>query len=287
MKNILFLDLEVDSQSRIRDIGAWIDHSHFHDPDVKKFQHFLKTNAANADWLCGHNIFHHDLPILKTYRLDEEFSKKQLIDTLYLSALLFPHHPYHKLVKDYKLVGEEPNNPVSDCKLTLRLFKDLVHRFQQLDIFFKTLYFYLLKDIDIFRGFFIYLNEWGVLRLMKVPGPGEEYLPGLLIKCFKGKLCINTDFQGLIKDYPLELAYALALFNGGAVDSISPPWLVHRYPAVIQVSRQLRCHRCPDPDCTYCNTKLDPGTALKNMFGFEHFRRFDDDAGISLQEQAV
>lgn len=39
-----------------------------------------------------------------------------VIDTLYLSPLLFPHRPYHKLLKDDKLQTEEINNPLNDAK---------------------------------------------------------------------------------------------------------------------------------------------------------------------------
>jgi ATP-dependent DNA helicase RecQ len=285
MKDILFFDLEVDSQSHIQDIGAWYNNTHFHDTSVKNFQHFLKSKAPGAYYICGHNIINHDIPILKKYQVDEEFFKKHFIDTLYLSALLFPQQPYHKLVKDYKLVSEEPNNPVSDSKLTMQLLKDIIHQFNHLDILFKTLYFHLLKDINTFRGFFIYLNEKGLLELMRASR--EEFLPGLIKDRFNGKLCIHSDFKNLIKNYPLELAYALALFNTDSVDAISPPWLVHRYPGVLQVFHQLRYHRCQHADCTYCNIQLDARAGLKRIFGFENFRRFEGDLEIPLQEQAV
>ncbi|UCH97746.1 MAG: DEAD/DEAH box helicase, partial [Candidatus Aminicenantes bacterium] len=285
MKNILFFDLEVDSQSHIQDIGAWYNNTHFHDTSVKNFQHFLKTTSSAAYYICGHNIIRHDIPILKKYQVDEEFFKKHFIDTLYLSALLFPQYPYHKLVKDYKLVSEEPNNPVSDSKLTMSLLKDIIRQFQQLDTLFQTLYFHLLKDINIFRGFFIYLNERGLLDLMRASR--EEFLPGLIKERFNSKLCIGSDFRGMIKNHPLELAYALALFNTDSIDSISPPWLVHLHPEVLQVFHQLRCNRCQNPNCTYCSTQLDARVALKRIFGFENFRRFEGDLEIPLQEQAV
>ena len=39
-----------------------------------------------------------------------------LVDTLYISPLLFPERPYHRLVKDDKLVSDQMNNPVNDCE---------------------------------------------------------------------------------------------------------------------------------------------------------------------------
>ncbi|MDA3823581.1 MAG: hypothetical protein PF450_13360 [Bacteroidales bacterium] len=41
----------------------------------------------------------------------EKFSNVQFIDTLFLSELLFPEKPCHKLVKDDKLDPENLNNP--------------------------------------------------------------------------------------------------------------------------------------------------------------------------------
>jgi len=34
-------------------------------------------------------------------------------DTLYLSPLAFPENPYHKLIKNYKLIKNSKNNPVA------------------------------------------------------------------------------------------------------------------------------------------------------------------------------
>lgn len=41
-----------------------------------------------------------------------------VIDTLFLSPICFPENPYHRLVKNYKLVSESLNDPVSDALLT-------------------------------------------------------------------------------------------------------------------------------------------------------------------------
>ena len=35
---------------------------------------------------------------------------------MYISPLLFPERPYHRLLKDDKLVSEQMNNPVNDCE---------------------------------------------------------------------------------------------------------------------------------------------------------------------------
>jgi len=45
---------------------------------------------------------------------------------LFLSPLLFPEKPYHRLLKDDKLQPEELNNPVNDSKKAEELFYDEV-----------------------------------------------------------------------------------------------------------------------------------------------------------------
>jgi ATP-dependent DNA helicase RecQ len=41
-----------------------------------------------------------------------------------LSPICFPQNPYHRLVKDYKLVRESVNDPVADAALCGVLFRD-------------------------------------------------------------------------------------------------------------------------------------------------------------------
>jgi ATP-dependent DNA helicase RecQ len=50
---------------------------------------------------------------------------KPVIDTLFLSPLAFPENPYHRLVKNYKLLRDSLNDPLADAKLALSLFLDL------------------------------------------------------------------------------------------------------------------------------------------------------------------
>ncbi len=287
MKNIVFFDLEVEDQSHIRDIGAWYSGAHFHGPDMAKFLDFITIAAAEAPYICGHNIFNHDIPTLEQNQVGEQFFKKHSIDTLYLSALIFPQNPYHKLVKDYKLVSEEPNNPVSDCKITMRLLQDIIQQFHRLTPPLKTLYYHLLHDLQQFRGFFHYIKNTNKSDWIDNNVKDENTVIEKIKQHFKGKLCTGTDFKELVKNKPLELAYALALVNTSGFDSVSPPWLVHHHPELLQVLHRLRFNRCNSAECTYCRAHLDARTALKRIFSFDNFRTFEEDTGISLQEKAV
>jgi ATP-dependent DNA helicase RecQ len=110
--NIAFIDAEIDyGDKKIVDIGAVRnDGQEFHSKSVVDFTRFIR----GSKYICGHNIIKHDL----TY-LTEEIAvsgARYFIDTLYMSPLLFPIKPYHRLVKDDKIVSSELNNPLSDAK---------------------------------------------------------------------------------------------------------------------------------------------------------------------------
>ena len=113
MKNITFIDTEIDPTKRkILDIGSIkSDGSYFHKASVTDWIHFLK----DTQFVCGHNIIHHDLKYVGHRISDLGIGSDQIIDTLFLSPLLFPTKPYHALVKDDKLQTDELNNPLNDA----------------------------------------------------------------------------------------------------------------------------------------------------------------------------
>ncbi len=308
----MFFDLETDEQSKILDIGAWNENSHFRGTSLEEFQAF----SQKASFVCGHNIIHHDLPVLAKQHFCKDFLKKPAIDTLYLSALLFPRNPYHKLVKDYKLDGGEANNPVSDSRLAQRLLEDTFKQYRELPPLFKWVYRHFLGSLEGYRGFFQWLEtteaEEGKnipaetellqrdLKLIKnsnaqvsLPqngtGPIKPVRDGLrsMKEYFDGKMCSGADLPGLLREYPFAAVFALTLIDFDGEDSIPPPWLMHHHPEILVVFNRLRYNRCEANDCTYCRTRLEPGAALKNIYGFEAFRRFEDDGEVPLQEQVV
>lgn len=92
-----------------------------------------QTFAADARFLLGHNLLGHDLPIICGLASWLPFVKKPVIDTLYRSPLAFPEHPYHRLVKDYKLVRESLSDPVADARLAASVFRDQWRNFSALN----------------------------------------------------------------------------------------------------------------------------------------------------------
>ena len=130
-KDIVFFDLEVNVKTeKIEDYGG-----------VKRNGGSYHSNSGNGFWkfmegaryVAGHNILNHDLGYIG-HKLKERCPDCHVIDTLYLSALFFAERPYHRLVKDYKLVSKERNNPLTDSELSKEVFEDSLNRFNELRV---------------------------------------------------------------------------------------------------------------------------------------------------------
>ena len=269
MSEIAYFDLEVDPKTGILlDIGCIRSgEAIFHNKSIPEFLSFI----ANSDFLCGHNIFQHDLKYIQKYTNDPGFGLSKSIDTLLLSPLLFPKTPYHRLSKDDKLQSEERNNPVSDAKKARELLIDEVSAFIKLPEEFKQILFRLLYNRVEFACFFQFIHY-------SSPGTIEE-LDQQIKKLFKNRICDQADIKTLLQD-PIPLVYVLSLIREG---DIPPAWVLRNYPRIQEVGFRLRSVPCSS-GCSYCNTTLDPISALRRFFGLTHFRTFGN---IPLQEKAV
>lgn len=265
---IVFIDSEIGVDSgKILDLGAVKpDGSRFHSASTHDFVSF----TADCYFVCGHNIIAHDLKYLGGL-----FGERRIptpIDTLPLSPLLFPRRPYHALLKDDKLQTEALNNPLNDAVKAMELFYNEVNAFSELPAKLKWIYCALLYPIPSFQGFFDYV------------GFQPYAMTDAAIKAeFAGKLCTNADISMLIRNYPVELAYALALIYTDDYHSVTPPWVLRNYPKVENVVKYLRNTPCKE-GCPYCSSKLDVHQALKRTFGYDSFRTYN---GEPLQERAA
>jgi ATP-dependent DNA helicase RecQ len=216
------------------------------------------TFAREAACVCGHNVLRHDLPLLRKAGLEGTFFAKPVVDTLYLSALLFPEKPYHKLVKDYKLYAEyPPNNPVWDAGLARQLFADEVVAFYRLPPALQAIYYHLLHDTESFGGFFKAVGYR--------PGTHGASLVTQVKTQFAGCVCAHADVAALIRRDREAFAYALALVTTRNPESVTPPWLVKNYPHLTPILYALRLRGCTNPACTYCAEWLDPHRALQHF----------------------
>lgn len=272
MKKITFFDLEIDSKNNsILDIGAVnSDGVVFHSRSVKDFVGFLK----NTQFICGHNIIRHDLKFIEKDITSHGIKALKYIDTLFLSPLLFPKKPYHKLIKDDKLQTSDLNNPANDSKQAKDLFADEISAFYGLDETLKQIYYLLLSGHNEFSYFFEYLS---------FKCDGRDQTTSLLKKHFHTKICSNAPVNKFVDNHPIELAYCLALINCTDRYSITPPWVLLTYPEIGRVMYLLRNRPCL-PGCKYCDRALDAKRGLKDFFGFDSYRTFN---GKALQENAV
>ena len=270
MKAIAFFDTEIEPDTgRLLDIGSIKgDGSTFHSNHPAEFVRFLQ----GMQYLCGHNIFQHDLKYVYDL-INAAGIKPMYIDTLHLSALLFPAKPYHALVKDDKLVTDELNNPLNDSIKARDLFFDEVTAFKRLDESMKRIFYFLLKDQKEFQAFFRFIDYFVT----------DLDIESLIREKFHSKICEHANLSDMISQYPIELAYSLALINTDSRFSITPPWVLRNYPHVERVMYLLRRKPCLK-GCVYCNDALDIHKALKRFFGYDSYRTY---AGEPLQEKAV
>ncbi len=261
------VDVEVGLKDhKIHDIGALRqDGATFHKASKEELFDFLR----DTDYLCGHNIIHHDAK----YLFSDKPCRWTLVDTLYISPLLFPERPYHRLVKDDKLVCDQMNNPVNDCEKARDLLLDEIARWNSLPDEKRKIFATLLKGKEEFDGFFSMVKaertNWG--------------LTGLIRHLYEGKICEHADIDMLVRQYPCEMAYALALIDTTDYRSVTPGWVLRNYPAVEYVMKLLRRTPCLE-GCTYCNSQLDVLHNLKLFFGYDQFRTY---GGEPLQERAA
>ena len=261
------VDVEVGLKDhKIHDIGALKhDDTTFH--KTSKEELFVFLNDIN--YICGHNIIHHDAK----YLFANDTCHWILVDTLYISPLLFPERPYHRLVKDDRLNCEQMNNPVNDCKKAKDLLLDEIACWKLLPQKKRVLFASLLKDKKEFEGFLSMVSAEYI----------HEGIPKLIKELYAGKICQHADLDMLINQYPCGLAYALALIDTTDYRSITPGWVLYNYPEVEFIVKLLRHTTCHE-GCDYCHTQLDILYNQKTFFGYECFRTYE---GEPLQERAT
>lgn len=266
---LAYIDIEVSqNEHRINDIGALrYDNAIFHNASRENLIKFIEP----VDFLCGHNIIHHDAG----YLFGDSPCKWNLVDTLYLSPLLFPERPYHRLLKDDKLICEQINNPVNDCEKAQSLLMDEMERWFSLSEEKKQVFASLLKGLKEFEGF---LELTGAKYLQNTSRITSE-----IRRIYHGRICSNSDIKSFVEQHPCGLAYALALIDTSDYRSVTPGWVLHNYPEVENIITTLRHKICKD-GCEYCNRQLDVLHNLKPFFGYDSFRTYE---GEPLQENAA
>ncbi len=288
------MDLETGGD-RIFKIGAIFGDAVFERKekfDARAALEGLDRFAGPARFLLGHNILEHDLPILKRGCPTLAIHNKPVIDTLFLSPLAFPENPYHRLVKDYKLVKDAMSDPVADSRLAISLFRDQWDKFSKIAVedHYSILSFYhycFMSGVKAGRPGFL-----GICELLKILG-AEDLSSGEALSVFakhaSGLVC-RTGLGELFPDAlgpgeeVLALPYVFAWLRVAGGNSVLPPWVRKRFPAVTAIIGRLRDVHCGDGDCGWCRVTHDLDEQLRRFFAFSAFREKPRGAnGESLQ----
>ena len=294
----LLLDIETTKSGKIRQIGAVFNDQVFEtnaESSLKLTLSHVEDLASVADFVLGHNLLGHDFPVLQSTYPQLAILKKPVIDTLYLSPLAFPQNPYHRLVKDYKLVRSSVSDPVADARLAASVFRDQWASLKgtgagapQLIDFYRFCF-----ENSLFNGF---TGEglaavFGALGARGFESP--EAALGFLVENTEGIVCRNAIAE--MAAHPLgdcarrpALAYCLAWLQVAGANSVLPPWVRYRFPEIAPILTRLRQTPCGDGGCHYCREHHDPETNLERFFGFTGFREKPSTReGNSLQRAIV
>ncbi|WP_304669303.1 DEAD/DEAH box helicase, partial [Neisseria uirgultaei] len=288
---VLIIDLEINPKTdTVFKIGAYrpdldlgFERSFRHEEGFRKALAEMQPLAEGAEWLMGHNFLEHDLPYLKKAAPDRAWLSLPVIDTLKLSPLAFPQNPYHRLIKNYKIISSELNSPLADCRACWQLFQDQCAAFGKIkterpDEF--TLWA-ALSDMRL-----PYRSSDGISFAERSEHPDTNRLIRIIWMMMqdnegKGRLKVcRTRFLELMKTdirnrdiYP-SLAYALSWLNVSGGNSVLAPWVRSRFPETARLIAELRDRDCGDSNCNYCTDMLNPEAQLQRYFQLSEFRHF-------------
>ncbi len=286
----ILLDLETRGKDAVYHIGAVRGSKTFERKEPFRLGSALvdlDRFARGAEYVLGHNLLGHDLPLLARLAPDLKLLEKPVVDTLYFSPLAFPENPYHHLVKDYKLVRSSLNDPIADARLASRVFRDQWQSFSASD-----------RDLLAFYAccFVHDSDRHGLARVLETiagrQAMASDEAVAYLEKSFPKDVCRQALSEVLADPSSFQgrpaWAYAVAWLRVAGGNSVLPPWVRHRYGEVVEILHALRDVPCDGPECSYCRETHDPEGQLRRYFGFEAFR--DEPAaedGGSLQAAIV
>lgn len=276
--NNLFIDLEVDSHGNIQMIWA-IDQEY---NNIYKWSdmNFFLNKINDYDTLVWHNILDHDIEYL-TKKQKEKFSQlinlinKPIIDTLRLSSLIFIRHPYHRLIKDYKI--DKTNDPLEDSKLCLEVFENCCSEFLKIEKNIQNVLYLLLKNQKEFKTFFEYLIENKSFEIPHIEIIDE--IKKIMSESFRLEFFENS-LPTIIKNNSVEFAYILRLlYIKSHIDrdiSVFPGWIVHKLPDINKVFQEIFKYKDDDPQ-----------KELKRIFGYDEFKVFKWSDWVDVFQEEV
>ncbi|MCF8062415.1 MAG: RecQ family ATP-dependent DNA helicase, partial [Deltaproteobacteria bacterium] len=287
------LDLETGPEGEIIALGAvHRDRTLFRKGrfDLEASLGALSRMSPKARFLLGHNLLGHDLPVLEAAAPHSPLLRMPVVDTLYLSPLAFPENPYHRLVKDYKLVRDALNDPLADARLARSLFQDQWEALSAdggTESSLLSFYHHAFSGNAAFAGTQKALEAMGAVPV----DAGKTF--DLFEQNSRGRVCpqaLNQTVPFCLQDpsQRVSMAYVLSWLRVAGGNSVLPPWVGRSFAHVAHILHRLRDIPCGKAGCPYCREMHDPRRQLRRFFGFSGFRPEPADAGGgSLQEAVV
>lgn len=290
LEKCLFLDLEINPQGQILKVGAVLGDRSLGCAGSSRVDSLLQDLALfsrDAKILAGHNLLRHDLPNLGEQYPNHPLLSLPVVDTLVLSPICFPQNPYHRLVKDYKLVTESVNDPVADARLAGTLLRDEIAALGALGVaelgVFDLLHYLLTASQDEEDqssqglGLLFAIFERPKLTAEEALHLAKQLLPRWGCREF-------SVTPVLFGEWRMAFAFTLAWLRVAGATSVLPPWVRAQHPKVLELIAALRDTSCGKPDCTYCQKYHNSREQLQAFFGFSGFRATPENkAGGSLQ----
>lgn len=295
LPHTLAIDVEAAPDGSLFHIGALLGDRRFEEDRISSPEAALERLdkfGETARYLLGHNVIRHDLPLLRKRLPGAALLNCQVIDTLFLSPLAFPENPYHKLVKDYKLVTASKNNPLADARLALSLFRDQISAFAAFEESAPGLVEFFAFAFDVPGGRESQDNPFAGIHALftGICGkcPDNARARTLFLFFCRDRACAAGADRAWERfsnspERPV-LAYLVSWLRVSGANSVVPPWVRHEFPELSGLVRQLR-YACGQEDCQWCRRHNTPERLLKKYFGFEAYRSLPD--GRVLQRDII
>jgi ATP-dependent DNA helicase RecQ len=201
--------------------------------------------------------------------LPAEFIQKPVIDTLWLSSLIFIRKPYHKLIKEYKkpidpeyedeldsfFMRHIPdsdydnslaeNDPIKDAGYSLKVFENCVEEFRNIPDSSQQILYSLLYNKKQFYAFFQYLEENKLFKDKDIDL--EREVRKILEPTVLRKEFFNEEFIKILELEPLSFAYIFRLIEQNLNRDLSvtpdcsilPFWILHKLENINKVFAKI------------------------------------------------
>ncbi len=251
--DIFFIDLEVTKHTRqISSVGFLYPPENIQEKNTSL--RLLKKNLSKEKptFISGHNYVHHDLKYLHETSVLPLLRQSKIIDSYFISMLVFPDRLSHKLSKPYKTDIQIENNPLEDSRAVHALLIHCIEQFKKLDKHVQFATNTLLETTKEFSGFFEYLN-------LKRQSLDISDLFLSLVKADKDMI------NELLETRPVEMAILLVYLHTKKQASLSRA-ILYSFPNIIKTLRLLQ-------DQSYSDDELMQ--FAQDEFSFPGFRSFD------------